>query len=112
LGAGGGGAAAAGAAGAAKGGGFLKILELAKPLIEPILKLFGIELKGQEKEQYDAIEETETAKQVRDLAADAMDPNTGGGEGYLGGSGGGLGGNLPLIIGGAALLLIFATKKK
>jgi len=115
---GGGGAAAgagAAAAGAKAGGGFLKILELAKPLIEPILKLFGIELKGKEKEEYDAVTETPEAKQIRELADDAMDPNTGGGEGYVGGKSdgsGGLGGNLPLIIGGAALLLIFATKKR
>ena len=86
-------------------GGVSKLWEVAKPIIEKLLSVVGIRVSKEVEKALD-VPDSEETKAIRAQAEDALDPNTGQGPG----SNGGGAAISPLVLGGLAALLIFATR--
>lgn len=109
------------------GDGLDKLWQVAKPILEKLLGVFGIAISGKGKETRvtvteggkldraakqvleNAMRQVDTAatKAIREQVQDAENPNTGGGPGYNGGVA-----ISPLVLAGVAALVIFASKKR
>lgn len=85
--------------------GISKLWAVAKPIVEQLLRIVGIRVSKEVEKALD-VPDTEETKAIRAQAEDALDPNTGDGPGSNGGSA-----ISPLVLGGLAALLIFASRK-
>ena len=85
--------------------GISKLWEVAKPIIEQLLRAVGIRVSKEVEKALD-VPDSEETKAVRAQAEDALNPETGDGPGSNGGTA-----ISPLVLGGLAALLIFATRK-
>jgi hypothetical protein len=95
-----------GVAPVAAASGISKLWEVAKPIIEQLLRAVGIRVSKEVQTALD-VPDSEETKAIRAQAEDALNPETGEGEG----SNGGGAAISPLMLGGLAALLIFATRK-
>jgi len=106
---GGSGAAAGAAAGGGGGNIFQKIIGIARPIIEAVLKVFGIKLAPKDQAQLDAVPKSAEGDAVEAQMKDAEDPTSGGGAGFNSGK---VPVSLIALAGIAAALFILAPKKK
>lgn len=109
------------------GDGLDKLWQIAKPILEKLLGVFGIAISGKGKQTRVTVTEggkldkaakaalenamrqvdTEATDAIRKQVGDAENPNTGGGAGYNGGVA-----ISPVVLVGVAALVIFASKKR